>query len=71
MHHAGKERIKVTTLHRMDPSDRQGGYWYYSPDGHCIGPFDSALSRDEHLAQRYEEPKQYHCALCASSYKED
>lgn len=51
-------RIRVTKLHRMNPSSSQQGYWYYSPDGHVVGPFSSQEEREEDLARHYKEVPQ-------------
>lgn len=48
-------RIRVTKLHRMNPSSSQQGYWYYSPDGHVVGPFDTEEEREGALERYYNE----------------
>lgn len=50
-----EERPRVTRLHRMDPSPAQQGWWYYSPDGYCIGPFASEAEREGDVREFYEE----------------
>ena len=49
------DRPRVVRLHRMNPSVQQDGYWYYTPDGHVVGPFDSEEEREEELARYYKE----------------
>lgn len=45
------ERIRVTKLQRLQPipGTVQTGWHYYTPDGHRIGPFDSAEEREADL----------------------
>lgn len=48
-------RIAVRKLHRMYPSEAQQGYWYYTPDGHVTGPFDTQEEMEEEIARYYKE----------------
>lgn len=48
-------RIAVSKLHRMYPTDAQSGYWYYTPDGHCVGPFDTLEEMECDIALYYKE----------------
>ena len=49
------ERIKVGKLYRMDPSQTQPGWWYYTPDGYVVGPFATEEQREHQIAGFYEE----------------
>ena len=46
-------RVCVSKLHRLDQEN--GTYWYYTPDGHVVGPFDTAAEREADLAMRFAE----------------
>lgn len=49
------DRIAVRKLHRMYPTETQRGYWYYTPDGHCVGPFGTREEMEDEIALYYKE----------------
>lgn len=49
------DRPRVTKLHRMYPSGVQQGYWYYTPDGHVVGPFEFEDEMEEDISMFYNE----------------
>ena len=53
-------RPRVTKLHRIDGTDLYPGYFYYTPDGHCIGPYANAEIREQDVAKYYEEVDETH-----------
>lgn len=57
-------RLIVTKLHRMNPSKRQAGWWYYSAEGYAQGPFDTEEEREKEIARLYKE----HESLNENSY---
>lgn len=56
---------KVCKLHRMNPSALQQGYWYFTPEAYCVGPFQTEKEREEQIAIMYEEvePKPFDAEL--------
>lgn len=45
----------LTRLRPMPPE--QPGWHYYTPDGHCIGPFNTQKEREDSIAAHYVEPR--------------
>lgn len=48
-------RPRVTKLHRMYPSESQQDHWYYTPDGHVVGPFAFEDEMEEDISRFYNE----------------
>lgn len=46
---------KVTKLHRMYPNKDSKYHFYYSPEGHLMGPFHAEQDMEAAIAERYEE----------------
>lgn len=49
-------RVKVNELKRIGPP-QNGGWFYYSPDGHAIGPFDYEEEMEADIKKHYKEKK--------------
>ena len=49
-------RIKVSKLTRIGPP-RNGGWFYYTPGGHAIGPFDYEEEMEADIKKHYKEKK--------------
>lgn len=47
-------RIRVGKLTRIGPP-QNGGWFYYSPDGHAIGPFDYEEEMEADIKKHYKE----------------
>ena len=47
-------RIRVSKLTRIGPPQNGGGF-YYSPDGHAIGPFDYEEEMEADIKKHYKE----------------
>lgn len=47
-------RPKVSKLTRIGPP-QNGGWFYYSPDGHAIGPFDYEEEMEADIKKHYKE----------------
>ena len=49
-------KIRVTKLTRIGPPQNVG-WFYYSPDGHAIGPFDYEEQMEAAIKKHYKESK--------------
>ena len=47
-------RIRVTKLHRAGPP-QNGGWFYWTPDGHVVGPFDYESEMGDDIEMNYKE----------------
>ena len=45
---------RVSKLKRIGPP-QNGGWFYYSPDGHIIGPFDYEEQMEKDIKEHYKE----------------
>ena len=51
-------KVTVSQLTRLRPClPAQPGWHYYTPDGHCVGPFDTEREREADIAKHYVETR--------------
>lgn len=50
----GYKRVWVTKLKRIGPP-QNGGWFYYDPEGHIVGPFDYEEQMEADIAAHYKE----------------